>query len=253
MFQHLKVIILNSTFDIVNQNKNNMKKIILTIATASLFIAAHAQKPIAGSKTAEVVLNFQTGTAPISYNLPGELRLRYFLSETMAVRARLGMGMTTSTEKVQNGAGDVTAEIKESSGFNLMLSPGIEKHFAGTAKLSPYVGAQLMFSMGTGVSTEVSNSGFANPAPGQVNSGDSYKSTGGSKLGIGLGLLLGADYHITQGIFVGGEMGLGLFNMTTDGDGTQKINNGAETKTLGGSSFDLFGVTTGGVRLGFVF
>ncbi len=230
-----------------------MKKIILTIASATLFIAAYAQKPIAGSKTAEVVLNFQTGTAPISYNLPGELRLRYFLSETMAVRARLGLGMSTSTDKVANAAGDVTAEIKKSSGFNIMLAPGIEKHFAGTSKLSPYVGAQLLFSLGTGSSTEVSNADNASPTSGQVNSGDSYKTTGGSNLGIGLGLLLGADYHITQGIFVGGEMGLGLFNMTSAGDGTEKINNNPETKTLGGSTFDLFGVTTGGVRLGFVF
>lgn len=231
-----------------------MKKIILTIASAAMFIAAYAQKPIAGSKTAEVVLNFQTGTAPISYTLPGELRLRYFLSQTMAVRARLGMWMTSSTNKVQNGAGDVTAEIKTNSGFNLMLSPGIEKHFAGTTRLSPYVGAQLMFSMGTGATTEVSNADNASPTPGQVVSGDSYKSTGSSNLGIGLGLLLGADYHLGQGIFVGGEMGLGLFNMTSVGEATQKVNGGPETKTsLGGSTFDLFGVTTGGVRLGFVF
>lgn len=234
-----------------------MKKIILTIASATLLIAANAQKPIAGSRTAEVVLNFQTGTAPISYSLPGELRLRYFLSETMAVRARLGLGMTSSTEKVANGAGTVTAEIKTNSGFNLMLSPGIEKHFAGTSKLSPYVGAQLMFSFGTGNTKEVSNADNASPTPGSVSTGDSYKSEAGSSLGIGLGLMLGADYHITQGIFVGGEMGLGLFNMTSIGDGKTNITSGGtvipETKTLGGSTFDLFGVTTGGVRLGFVF
>ena len=231
-----------------------MKKIILTIASATLFIAAYAQKPVAGSKTAEVVLNFQTGTAPINYTLPGELRLRYILSEKTAIRARFGLGMTTATNKVQNGAGDVTAEIKTSSGFNLMLSPGIEKHFAGTSRLSPYAGAQLMFTMGTGASTEVSNADNATPNAGDVNSGDSYKSNAGSNFGIGLGLLLGADYHLGQGIFVGAEMGLGLFNMTSIGESTQKVNNGTETKTsLGGSTFDLFGVTTGGVRLGFVF
>ncbi len=230
-----------------------MKKIILTIASAATFMAAYAQKPVAGSKTAEVVLNFQVGSAPISYNLPNELRLRYFMSETMAVRARFGLSMNSSTDKVSNGAGTVTAEIKTNSGFNVMLAPGIEKHFAGTAKLSPYAGAQLMFNYGTGNSVEVSNAGVASPNAGDVVSGNAFKRTGGSQLGIGLGLLLGADYHITPGIFIGGEMGLGLFNMTSSGDGTEKINAGAETKTLGGSTFDLFGVTTGGVRLGFVF
>jgi hypothetical protein len=41
--------------------------------------------------------------------------------------------------------------------------------------------------------------------------------------------------------------------MTSAGDGTEKVNSDPETKTLGGSTFDLFGVSTGGVRLGFRF
>jgi hypothetical protein len=230
-----------------------MKKTLLTLTAALVGTFAFAQKPVMGSKTAEVVLNLQTGTSGISYNLPGELRLRYFMADKMAIRARIGLGSTSSTDKVSNAAGTTTAEIKKSSGFDIMLAPGIEKHFAGTSKLSPYYGAQLMFGYSTGASTEVSNANNPTPTTGSVNSGDSYKSTDGSNLGLGLGLLLGADYYVTDGIFVGGEMGLGLFNMTSAGDGTEKVNSDPETKTLGGSTFDLFGVTTGGVRLGFRF
>ena len=54
-----------------------MKKTLLVAAFALAGSFAFAQKPSAGNKTAEVNLNFQTGTAPIGYNLPAELRLRY--------------------------------------------------------------------------------------------------------------------------------------------------------------------------------
>ena len=233
-----------------------MKKTLLTVAAALVGTFAFAQKQTAGSKTAEVVLNFQTGTSAISYNLPGELRLRYFLKDDMAVRLRVGLGSTSSTNKVSDGV-NTTAEIKNNSGFGIMLAPGIEKHFAGTSKLSPFVGAQLMINYNTAATTEVSNAGTSNPNASDVKSGDSYKLDGGSRLGFGLGLIMGADYYITDGIFVGGEMGLGLFNMTSNGDGTINSTTGGvaakEQKTLGSSTLDLFGVTTGGVRLGYRF
>ncbi|MCX6187842.1 MAG: hypothetical protein NTU43_12775 [Bacteroidetes bacterium] len=234
-----------------------MKKTLLSVALAFVGTFAFAQKPTAGSKTAEVVLNFQTGTSAISYNLPGELRLRYFIADDMAVRVRLGLGSTSSTDKVSNTTGTTTAEIKTNSGFNLMLAPGIEKHFEGTSKLSPFVGAQLLINYSTAATTEVSNAGSSAVSAATVNSGDSYKKDNGTKLGLGLGLIMGADYYITDGIFVGGEMGLGLFNMTSNGDGTENSTLGGvkatEKKTLGGSTFDMFGVTTGGVRLGYRF
>lgn len=229
-----------------------MKKTLLSVAAALVGTFAFAQKPTAGSKTAEVVLNFQTGTSAISYSLPGELRLRYFMKDDMAIRVRLGLGSTSSTSKVADGAGTTTAEVKTNSGFGIMLAPGVEKHFAGTSKLSPFVGAQLMINYSTAATVEVSNAATPNPSAGDVKSGDSFKSDGGSRLGLGLGLIMGADYYITDGIFVGGEMGLGLFNMTSNGDGSVKTNS-VEQKTLGSSTFDLFGVSTGGVRLGYRF
>jgi hypothetical protein len=234
-----------------------MKKTFLSIAAALVGTFAFAQKPTTGSKTAEVVLNFQTGTSAISYDLPGELRLRYFMKDDMAIRVRLGLGSSSSTDKIADAAGTTTAEIKTNSGFGIMLAPGIEKHFAGTSKLSPFVGAQLMIGFSTAATTEVTNADNPVPTAADVKNGDSYKLDAGSNLGFGLGLIMGADYYITDGIFVGGEMGLGLFNMTSNGDGSINTKTGGvsapELKTLGSSSFDLFGVSTGGVRLGYRF
>ena len=244
-----------------------MKKTLLTLSFAAIGLFAFAQKPAAGDKTAEAVLFLQTGTSPISYGLNNslgtvpELRLRYFLASDMAARVRIGFGMSSATDKVSDGGitTPVIAEIKTSSGFALMLAPGIEKHFAGTAKLSPYVGAELPIGLVGGTTVDVSNANVASPTPFSVKTGETYKSVTGSKFMIGLNLVLGADYYVTDGLYVGGEMGLGIFQMGSTGEGTLDKTNGAgvalpQAKTQASSTFNLFGVySTGGVRLGYKF
>lgn len=231
-----------------------MKKTLLLAAFAIAGSLAYAQKPSAGNKTAEVNLNFQTGTAPVTYNLPAELRLRYFLADDAAVRIRFGLGSSTAKSSVTNGTN--TADITNKTGFALTLSPGYEKHFEGTSKLSPYAGAQLTIGLGGAASTEVTNASVASPTPGQIVVGDSYSDKAGSTFGLGLGLMMGADYYVTDGVFLGVEFGLNLFSMTSTGEGetTTKIGGASTTtKSPKSSTSDLFGVYTGGVRLGFVF
>lgn len=239
-----------------------MKKMILSLAMVAMGVAAFAQKPAAGDKTAEFNLNFATG-AGVTYGLGSatgvapELRLRYFLADDMAVRVRLGLGSSSTTSsQVANIAGaDVTAETKTNTGFGLSLTPGIEKHFAGTDKLSPFVGAELPIGFGTGGSVDVTNGSNGTGAP--TGTGDSYASKNGSRFVLGLGLVLGADYYFTDAVYLGVEGGLGLFRLTSTGDGTINSTAGGvkapEVKTLGGSNFDLFGATSGAVRLGYKF
>jgi Outer membrane protein beta-barrel domain len=237
---------------------------ILSLAMVAMGVAAFAQKPAAGDKTAEFNLNFQTGGAPVSYGLgslalPGtpELRLRYFLADDMAARVRFGLGSSSNTasQVATIGGTDITAETKTSSGFGIAITPGIEKHFAGSDKLSPYVGAELPIGFGTSGTVEVSNGD--NPAGTPTATGDSYKSETGSRFNLGLGLVLGADYYIADGLYLGVEGGLGLFRLTSTGDGSVNSTTGGvkapEQKLLGGSSFNLFGATSGALRLGYKF
>lgn len=234
-----------------------MKKTLLVAAFALAGSIAFAQKPSAGNKTAEVNLNFQTGTAAVNYNLPAELRLRYFLSDNSAVRVRFGLGSTTDKSSVKSASG-TEATIEEKSGLGLTLTPGYEMHFEGTEKLSPYVGAQLGINLGGKATTTVTNAATANPTPASVVDGASYKSEAGSATKIMLGLMMGADYYITDGVFIGAEFGLGLFQMSSTKEGTitSKLSGTAteqKSTTTKKSTTDLFGVSTGGVRLGFVF
>lgn len=231
-----------------------MKKTLLVAAFALAGSFAFAQKPSAGNKTAEVNLNFQTGTAPIGYNLPAELRLRYFLADNSAVRIRFGVLSTSAKSSVTNGTN--TSDITDKSGLGFSITPGYEMHFEGTSKLSPYAGAQLGISVSGKASREVTNANVSNPGPGSITVDDTYKKTDGSTFGLNLGLMMGADYYITDGVFLGAEFGLGLFGMTSTGEGETVIKTGATTtttKTTKSSTSQLFGVTTGGVRLGFVF
>ncbi|OYU96518.1 MAG: hypothetical protein CFE21_09030 [Bacteroidetes bacterium B1(2017)] len=232
-----------------------MKKTLLVAAFALAGSFAFAQKPSAGNKTAEVNLNFQTGTSAINYTLPAELRLRYFMSDNAAVRVRFGLGSTTDKTSITNGT--TQSDRTEKSGFGLTLTPGYEMHFEGTDKLSPYVGAQLGIALGGKRNIEVTNASVANPNVGDIVKDSKFSQTDGSGLGITLGLMMGADYYIADGVYLGGEFGLGLFSMNSIGEGTTSrvVSGGTavETKTLKSSSSQLFGVSTGGVRLGFVF
>lgn len=235
-----------------------MKKTLLSIALVATGLVAFAQKPVAGDKTAETSLNFQVGSAGVSYGAP-ELRLRYFLSEGAAVRLRLNLGSSSTTTHVTDGLNPVvtTAEVKNNTGFTFGITPGFEKHFAGTDKLSPYVGAQLPISFTGAATTDVTNAATASPTSASVVSGDEYHSKTGSTFGIGLGLLIGADYYFTDAVYLGAEMGLGIFNMSSTGKGSVEVKTGGTTTTSDGtesSSFDLFGIMpSGGVRLGFKF
>lgn len=235
-----------------------MKKLLLIVAFASVGTFAFAQKPASGDRTAEVGLNLQTGTAPISYNVP-ELRFRMFKSDDMAYRLRANIG--SMSRSYSQDVGGVAWEATDNSGFNIAIAPGIEKHFAGTKRLSPYVGAELAISFGTGRTVEATNDdapvfgGFGagiTPGGASVVSGNKFEQKFGSTFGLGIGAVMGADYYVADGVYVGVEFGLGLINITSTGEGEITTQAGS-AKGGSSSSFDLFGVSGGGVRMGFKF
>lgn len=238
------------------------KKSILLSAFALAGTFAFAQKPAEGEKTAEVLLNFQIGDKPISYGLnsngtgaPAEIRLRYFLTDLSAIRLRLGLGGGSSTTNIAGSGVDAT--VNTSNGFGLAFFPGYEMHFEGTNKLSPYVGGQLGFTSIGGRKIEVTNAINPDPKVGDVIEGNSYYEKNGSSFGFSAGLFMGADYYIFDGVYIGGEFGLGLFSMNSVGEGEIKttLSGGSPTttKVLGSSSNTFFGANAGGVRLGIKF
>lgn len=232
-----------------------MKKLFLSLALVAAGVAAYAQKPAAGDMTLETQFSLDMG-GPNGFTTP-EIRYRYFLSEGMAARVRLGINSASNTRAIDNGAvnNKETGEIKTSQ-FGFELGLGIEKHLSGTNKLSPYFGGELFLgSQGAAQTTATgSNDGLT-----WTGKEDTYETSGGGTFNLGLKGVFGADYYFTESIYLGGEMGWG-FRMGSTSEQTEKVKVGTAAAvenvlTRERSSFNIgmMNFPTASVRFGVKF
>jgi hypothetical protein len=192
-------------------------------------------KPTAGEITGEVQLSL-TGGSTISLN---QLRGRYFLSPTTALRASFTLDSDTETNDDR---------IRKST--YVVVAPGIEKHFAGTERLSPYVGAELQLSK---LFASYESDALEIDGAWNVGSNGSDFVNGRNYFGIGLGLVAGADYYFAKHVYLGVEFGYGL-TYRTYGDVEVRETNGPDyTIDRDESYFSLGSSVNSGLRLGFVF
>lgn len=217
------------------------------VAQDEATISSSDFKPAGGDKTLEVQFA-PLGGNPISI---GGIRLRSFSSSTSALRLNVFLGYNTSSEITQQEDGD--ADLKElrekTSSFTLDIRPGIESHFGGTDKLSPFVGAELVIGYKTTTFADdyqdaddnVQTDKTVNP-----NSMDGY-------FRLGLNGLAGVDFYFARNLYLGTEIGFGL-QWTKDGTQKDKPAEGdAADDVKRGSMFDLGPVFTSQLRLGWVF
>ncbi|HEY0029758.1 MAG TPA: DUF3575 domain-containing protein [Bacteroidia bacterium] len=189
-----------------------MKKLITTTAllfSACAFITAQEAtdfKPAAGANNLE--LNFvPLNGKPIQLTY---IRYRRFLSETTAFR--LGIGLSYSSSKADSVFNsNVTANTTVSSDykktqFGWNIKPGFEKHFAGTNRLSPYMGVELDLA---GQSTKEVNPTGIDAQDGFFIVTDKNKNKGGF-FRAGVNLVAGFDCYITKHLYLGTELGFGF-------------------------------------------
>ena len=223
-------------------------------------------KPSAKSVTVEMNLNFAnlglfhaSSGSPLGLNNGAfQLRGRYFLSETMAIRG--GLNITSQSMKknyAEKPDGTGAEGNSKQSYFMLGLRPGIEKHFKGTDRLSTYVGADLIINMasasekwekydGTSYNADVSAE-----IKGSWSDGARNASTG-----FGLNAVVGADYYFMKKVYIGAEFGWG-FTATSNKKVEQTVKStgtpDAVTITPKSGQFDLTPNIVSGFRLGFMF
>ena len=255
-----------------------MKKIFMVAAlTATSIVAAQAQnefKPKAGDVTTDVSLfanglfsnptalykgnvasGASVGTNSGSFNLNsvGVLKGRYFFQDNLALRLSLGLSAPSvkkTTEQPNNN------EVEKYRSSTIYFGVGVEKHFAGTDRLSPYVGAELhLGSYSTNYEKNVTQT-----------IGTSVKTTNtqiktAPGFTFGGGLFMGADYYIAPKVFLGLEAGLNIdahslgkgTNIETvneTGKPTQTTDNSGKTKFSGSTMNTDLQV---GFKIGFVF
>lgn len=247
-----------------------MKKIILTVAALTSFAFANAQdfKPTAGKISLEVNVTsiFLTTLAPGYTALPGGLpsqtvpaygaKVRYFLADQLAVRLGLGWNSSSTKDPVFFGAGSTKVSVGEntSSFSEITFIPGFEKHFEGTDKLSPYIGAVIPVSFASSEDVTITTGALAT---------DLLTTTTTNQFGsssFGLGVLSGADYYISKSLFLGVELGLNFISksqkdlvQSATGTGSFAISTTPALTTERGSNFTVNVAPNASFRLGYWF
>lgn len=277
----------------INQlTKTTMKKVSLFVFSLLLAgTAAFAQKQTAGNFTAEVNLfsNGLFGTigdnttaaddiigTPINLNqVTGGAKLRYFFADDLAVR--LGLNITSASNKFEDTEfGDGTGLLGDgkATSSNIVIAPGIEKHFGTWSKVSPYVGLDLTIGFRSAkeernqlseiFATNIENAGFDPNASLTIENANTFNDNGNNfsnfaGTSFGFNLVTGMDFYVTEGLFLGAEMGLG-FSTFTGKDITvvaSDINNNVNTTTTtvfkGPKSSGFTPNVIGGLRLGWNF
>ena len=255
-----------------------MKKILMVAALAATsIVAAQAQsefKPKAGDVTTDVSLfanglfanptalykgnvasGASVGTTSGSFNLNtvGVLKGRYFFQDDLALRLSLGLSAPSTkstTEEVNKN------KVEKYRTSTIYFGLGVEKHFAGTDRLSPYVGAEL--HLGSYSTNYESND---TQTVGTIVTKTNLQIKSAPGFTFGGGLFMGADYYIAPKVFLGLEAGLNIdahslgktTNITTlnvTGQPTQTTDNSGKTKFSGSTMNTDLQV---GFKIGFVF
>lgn len=188
-----------------------MKKLAILVGAIALTGSTFAQKPTDAPFSLEGQLGFNAST--LSFDAPS-IRFRYFATENIA--GRLTLGIDNSSETINyfenedvNGGGTGTEENKM-GGWNLGI--GGEYHFAGTDRLSPYVGLDILLGGGSMTSEWTNTNGLSYDAS-HTRSVENKYST------FGVNLVAGADYYFAENFYLGMELGLG-FGAMTEKEGT---------------------------------
>lgn len=232
-----------------------MKKLaLLFVLLMGVVLVADAQfKPEGGEKNLEVNFSPLGGS---NVSIPGAgIKFRSFSSPTSALRLGVFLGMESSSEITQDEDPDIdTAELTDkSSSFSINIQPGIEKHMAGTSRLSPYMGAYV--NIGYMSTTDVSEAQWG-PETGNV--GTTTDKSGA--LNLGLNAVAGFDWYFAEDVYLGTEFGFGLGYSTdltnsseTEGFEPDEVNDSTESTVGNTNSFQIGPNVVGQLRLGWLF
>lgn len=227
-----------------------MKKILI-IAAAALFIGSTASaqevmKQTGGEQNLEFLFS-PLGGSPIGIN---GIKYRKFTSATTAYRATVFLGLGSTTTKTLGGTNNDKELKSTKSNYDISIRPGIENHWLGTDRLSPYYGGEALIGFG-------GKSQKDDVMYGTDNSSKTVKTSSQSSLTLGVNAFAGMDFYFADNIYLGAELGFGIaYTMDMDKK-TEYINTGngeiTSGEAPGGNSFNLGPNVVGAIRLGFLF
>jgi hypothetical protein len=207
----------------------NLKLLLFLTVSVILFRSAYAQdtlKTSAKSWSAELNVNPFQGQISLN-NALNQIKVRYFATEKLAYR----LAFNINNFRKDNGQSNVygtnpieNSDVKKSTTFSINL--GLENHFTGTRRLSPYIGAEIAFgvkdaseTINTKQSTTEIKGGWQSTQVIQYNNGNGtyyYTNIFNTEIGFqsyGINLVTGFDYYVSKNFYFGYEMLFG-YNYT---------------------------------------
>ncbi len=246
-----------------------MKKSILTIAAvvicaASLKAQEKTYKPEGGMSSLEVtfdptaIFNANSYGSMFGLNSIGGLnqgiKYRNWMSENMAARGTFLFGLVNqSFAKTDfDSQGNEVDLVDNSFEWALQIRPGVERHFSGTSRLSPYVGSELIIGYGANKLTserlDTADAVVSDVVKNDPN--EPWRYANGFT--IGFGLMAGFDYYVAKDLYLGLEINYAVaYNkankITREVNGIEPV----ETKT--GSNWYINPSSMANLKLGWNF
>lgn len=260
-----------------------MKHILTAIAlVAFVASAAQAQKQLGSEHNIEFAFTpLATDDGPIDAST---IKYRKFLDEDLAFRLSLtfsnnattnvgwrdtGFGfMVPAIEGALSSEDPVSPELHDTyTTFAFALAPGIEKHFDGTDRLSPYVGVELAYGM---MNRSFDQEYWGSNDLDNIGQLEKYivwtQTLSQSVSTIGLNLLTGFDFYLSDALYLGAEAGLGFYSssvkdmeisstdlvafnlrygLPADADAQGNVAGTVDLQTLGANPLDISGAFDG--------
>ena len=212
----------------------------------------------AGSQSFEVSFNpgnvFATGGDAFSL-INGAVKYRSFSTAQKAFRIGFNVNFLSETDIIQQENDDL--DLKElkayTSVYGITLTPGTEKHFDVSDRISPYVGIQAILGYKHTSYTEEYEDGNKIETVTLVNSASN--GAGAGYLRLGAGIFTGVDYYFVKKFYVGIELGIGLqYDSFLNSKKTDSGDSDYNYDKKHGHRIQLApGLTTGNIRLGWTF
>ena len=131
------------------------------------------------------------------------IHFKMFTSEYIALRLNANINFTNVTTITQDADDDAgLEELKNKfTSTGIFLSPGIEKHFTVTKRLSPYIGAEATFGYQTSVEKDEYQLVDAVEVE-KITNINNFEDG----LTIGVAAIAGADFFIAKKLYLGVEL-----------------------------------------------
>ncbi|MGD0589239.1 MAG: outer membrane beta-barrel protein [Bacteroidota bacterium] len=167
----------------------------------------------------------------------GGFGAKLYLSDYMAVRGMVQLALLSTKTPPNAPAGWQTADATTSDN-TFGVGGAIELHFT-KSRISPYIGAGIMFS------TESTESKTSDAAPAGVTLIQTTTKNANGSTSIGIGALLGVEYYVTNGVSLSAEYQLG-FTSTSLKD-VEVSTPGSPTVTTKQGSSSAIGIANSGL------